>query len=144
MPLEGVIETVRRDIDVGLVAIGGRVSTFRISFTYPDARKAQTVANVLISKFIEESVVERIRRTTTREQQLMEAIAQLQSRVEFLERRAGVGMGRANIDPPSLPTHPMWPDRNRFMAMGKIPPPNLALAIVAFRPRGRAAPPMPA
>jgi len=94
----------------------------------------------------------------------MEAIAQLQSRVEFLERRAGAGMGRATdshvavsptsewpqdvtlevIDPPSLPTHPVWPDRNRFMAMGFGGGIFLALAIVAFRPRGRAAPPMPA
>ena len=69
-PLEDVIETMRnRDIAIRIVDLPGNLlerkaaSAFNISFSYPDAHKAQQVVQTMITKFTEVNL------TSQREQQ---------------------------------------------------------------------------
>ena len=69
-PLEDVIETMRtRDVAIRIVELPGNIverrgaSAFNISFSYPDAHKAQQVVQTMITKFTEVNL------TSQREQQ---------------------------------------------------------------------------
>jgi succinoglycan biosynthesis transport protein ExoP len=61
LPIEDIIETMRRDINVGQTVGLGRTSNrsgaaFSVSFSYSDKRIATKVCSDLISRFVDESV----------------------------------------------------------------------------------------
>ncbi len=57
MPMEDVVEEMRRDISIGsLSADRSRAPTFQISFTYENRLTAQKVCSELVSQFINENI----------------------------------------------------------------------------------------
>lgn len=62
LPMEDVLETMRRDITVGQIqslatrGTSNRVNAFSVSYSYSDRRLAQRVCQELVSRFIDESI----------------------------------------------------------------------------------------
>lgn len=62
MPLEDVLEQMRKDINLGQVqslasrSTNSRINAFSVSYSYSDRRIAQRVCQDLVSKFIDESI----------------------------------------------------------------------------------------
>jgi uncharacterized protein involved in exopolysaccharide biosynthesis len=115
-PLEQIEDTMRRNIRVAISSDanprnGSRV--FKISFAYPDARKALNTTNGLITRLI----------------------------FEATSNRDAAGFSIDILDPPTLPQRPISPSRTRFMLIGFFT--GLVLALVALLARRRMQPPGP-
>jgi uncharacterized protein involved in exopolysaccharide biosynthesis len=168
LPIEDVIEEMRRNIQISLATTGGPPALFRISFTYHDRLKAQATVQALASRFAEENNLHERLQNLARLPGLSEErtlIAQLESRIATLEQRAGIapspalssaltapeaaGFGNNAtsvevIDPPGLPTEPICPKRSAFAATGFGVGFVVALIFAISRRRFRSTAPIPA
>ena len=123
------IEEVARQIlanDIRIAPLNQTPGAFRISFTYPDRRKAQDMANTLITTFIQE--------TTSRQRE--DAVHGNAIQREILSRRAGEYLDV--LDPPITPQKPDSPNRRMIAIAGLA----AGLLIGAITLRRRATPPL--
>jgi hypothetical protein len=95
------------EIIVGIQALCPAVA-FRISFTYPDRRKAQSVVAALVTKFVEQNV--RAERDKVKDAHEPEAVTRL------LDHKMGRNL--EVLDPASLPERPVAPNRLVITACG--------------------------
>ncbi len=109
-PLDDVIEDMRRNIGVTIVAlpkrIGNRASAFDISFNYYDHYKAQQTVQRLIDRFNEENLA-----ASGKSGQLEEQSSSI-----------------VTLDVPSLPRNPIYPNVRMLMFTGLC----LGLALAAI------------
>jgi hypothetical protein len=92
MPLEDVVEKMKRDIQIVPEGAGDNSSylPFRIVFSYRDPHKAQVTVQTLITRFMESSL-NRLRSSgMTVKRQQSDEIEQLEARVALLEKRLGL------------------------------------------------------
>lgn len=156
LPLEDVIENMRRDIRIAMAP--NNTGAFTISFTYPDRLKAQATVQELITRFYRENrtigVENPFRPPVPSEERQL--IAQLESRIAALEHRVGIAPSHAPgtavapletfevLDPPSLPVNPLYPKRSMFASTGFVAGFALAIVITIFRRRFQPAAALPA
>jgi uncharacterized protein involved in exopolysaccharide biosynthesis len=99
MPMEDVIQKMKRNIRIQFVSLPGRLgrqtSAFDISFTYPDASKAQQTVRALMERFDQQN-------------QAMQA------------HHGGPGEVLDVLDTASLPKLPVFPDRRSFAVAGLL------------------------
>lgn len=89
-PMEDVIETMRKDIQIGGIRnLGGRDSStaFQISFSYDNRYVAQKVARDLMTRFIDENIRERSQQSQMTTQFLREQHEDAQRELEAVEQR---------------------------------------------------------
>ncbi|HEY3824485.1 MAG TPA: hypothetical protein VGL82_07990 [Bryobacteraceae bacterium] len=159
IPLEDVIEQMRRDIQIMPTAPGSGPDylPFILTFTYRDRLKAQQTVQALTTKFEDSNIISQ--RAQVREKRAVkdDQIYRLEARIAALEKRLGVqsvgherdfssysdsplaGVQLQVLDPPSLPTHAIYPDHFRFMALGFGGGIGAAILIAIVRKR----PPIP-
>jgi uncharacterized protein involved in exopolysaccharide biosynthesis len=156
IPLEDVIEKMRKDTPITIEAPGSNYLVVRITFAYPDPIKARNTVQALIAKFIENNLV-RQRAAYAKRERSYDQFDRMEARIAALEKRLGMppappepldqfapvasgGVVMKLLDPPSLSTAPVYPDRFRFMAAGFGA--GLAAAVVIAISRRRP-PPIP-
>ena len=92
VPLEVVIERMRKDIQFGTGAPGARVPTgiaFTISFRGSEAQSVALVTNTLASFYIEENLKARERQATGTSEFLKVQVAETKKRLDVQERELG-------------------------------------------------------
>ena len=99
VPLEDVVETMRRDVCINRVSSESSGLMFRIQSAYPDQRKAQAVTTILTGRIVESFSARRAKAVKTN--------ATFRSR-ENLEI----------VEPPTLPDHGVGPQRPVYAAVG--------------------------
>jgi hypothetical protein len=154
MPLEDVIEKMKRDIQIVPEGAGDNIGylPFRITFTYREPRKTQAVVQTLITRFMESSL-NRQRNSEATVRPGSAEIDQLETRVAMLEKRLGlvgsppdlsdqetfvpaaVGIRLAVLDTPSRPEIAVSPNRLAISSAGLAAGFFAAVAIVVFRRR---------
>jgi hypothetical protein len=155
-PLEDVIEKMRKDAPITMEAPGSNYIVFRITFAYPDRVKGRDTVQALINKFEESNRVRQGAHAFVKRQRSYDQIDRMEARIAALEKRLGIppappepldeltpvsnGIIMVVVDPPSLPTGPVYPDRFRFMGMGFGAGLAAAVVIAIFR---RRPPPIP-
>ena len=157
MPMEDVIEQMRRDVKIVPVAIPSQFAmAFTIRFAYRDAAKAQKTVQVLLTR-LQDVNLDR-QRTTQNVQRARAAdqIDRLEARIAALEKRLGMPLSTTHediqvvpaktgfqlevLDPPNLPERPVKPNRTIIAAFGFGCGIVLAGVIAVFR---RRPPPIP-
>jgi hypothetical protein len=110
MPLEDVVENMRRAVSIKLVEVPSeRGAAFEFSYLYPDKFKAQSVANELTARLIEQNL-------TIQENQA-----------------ASAPMIFRLLEPPSLPKRPVGPNRTTIVTEGLLGGAVLGLLAVLVR-----------
>ena len=155
MPLEDVIEVMRRDLHIDPVEHRGLSSkdwlAFRIAFTYSDPHKTQAVVQVMITKFQEQNLTDQHVRVRAQQVVATDEVTRLEARVAMLEQRLGMpssfqgpppvrrpliaGVNLEVLDPPSLPELPRYPNRAFFSATGFATGLLVAILLTVFRRR---------
>lgn len=119
-PLEDVVEDMKRDIDIDLVALPGalgrRATAFNIIFAYPDRFKAQQTVRALMNAFEEQN-------------------QQIQRGMQGKSR----GIVMDVLDTASLPVVPSRPNRYRMAGIGCIAG-LIAAVVITLIGRARHAP----
>ena len=131
-PLEDVIETMRKAVEIDLVDRPGysreQYVVFRISLRYSDRFKAQAAVQMLVTQLVDAARGKAITEAEFPTDPLTRRIGELEARVAALEGRKGAvvpekvtGMPYAVVsvvDPPSLPIEPQFPDLRWFLGVG--------------------------
>ncbi len=134
-PLEDVIESMRRSLNVKIVDRPGyareRHTVFEIAFSYPDPAKAQITTQHLITRFLDVAIEkQKSPEVLAAARAQVGATAALEARIGVLERRLGIATEPVVIadsgptiavnvlDPASLPDQPLFPNRTLFAALG--------------------------
>jgi len=107
VPMEDVVQNMRRDIRIEPVGPDG---TFRISFAHPDQLKAQAVTRELVTKFSETNFTINRNRAAIYENFWKDQAKPVPP--------APTGEIMAVIDPPSLPSQSISPNRIAFLVAG--------------------------
>jgi hypothetical protein len=153
-PIEDVIATMRRDLEIGLTGPG---SVFHIRFAYSDRAKAHDTVQALAAEFEASNIARE--RVASNMMGYYQA-GGVEARLAAIEKRLGISSpapvsnpfepsapNRTTmevIDPASQPINPLWPDPFRFMYIG-LGAGFIAAAIIAvFRRRVQPAVPFPA
>jgi hypothetical protein len=145
-PIEDVIATIRRDLEIGLAGPG---SVFHIRFAYRDRAKAHDTVQALVTKFQGSNLVRERTESNMKRYWSRDQPGGIEARLAAIEKRLGISSptpvpdpfdpfspNRTNmsvIDPPSLPINPIWPDHSRFICIGFGAGVFAALVITAFR-----------
>jgi hypothetical protein len=150
LPLEDVIERMRRDITIRIDTPRGASQdrlAFSVAFAYRDRVKAHDTVQLLITRFMDANLTRQREAQTNRGQ--MDQFHSLEARIAALEKRVGMpsapgdrlaGINLDVLDPPSLPVSIARPRRPIFMAIGFMAGVVLAALIAIFR---RRPPPIP-
>lgn len=159
-PLEDLIERMRtRDLTIRVEAATSEYVPFTITFGYSDRIKAQQTVQVLMTRFMDSNFVMQSTTARVKSYQYADQIDRMEARIAALEKRLGIqssgqkpsapdqngkvifsGINLDVLDVPSLPTHPEYPNRVIFMAVGFGGGFGLAIVIGVFR---RRPPPIP-
>ena len=158
MPLENVIERMRKNIYITPVALTANRDYLpvQISFRYPDPKKTQQVVQTLLVKFQEASILRMHAADAADSRNSAGEIERLEERIAVLEQRLGVpaaaktrgdgpvsryaGVVIVVLDPASFPELPAYPGRVPFGWAGLTAGLALAIVIAVFR---RRPPPIP-
>ena len=114
MPLDGVIDTMRRNITLYSLTVASpqnpNAFKFTVQFDYPDPHVAQEVNSELTSRLIEGNL--RVR------QQQLNARSTRDSLAITSQLNPGPSFQFMVLDPPTLPRKPSAPNRTQFAAVG--------------------------
>jgi len=158
IPLEDVIERMRQDTKISPdtpANTGGDYLPFHVTFAYPDRIKAQQTVMALMTKFQDANLTSQRMQAEAKRASTSNQVYRLEARIAALEERLGMpsaahepdfssnrigGINLDVLDPPILPTAPVYPDRIRFLATGFGAGIAVAMVIAIFR---RRPPPIP-
>jgi polysaccharide chain length determinant protein (PEP-CTERM system associated) len=92
LPMEDVVESMRKDIRIGSVgALAGpqeqRVSAFRITFAYDNRYQAQKVCSDLVSRFIDENLRTRASQSTMTTDFIRDQVEQRRRDLDAIEKQ---------------------------------------------------------
>jgi LPS O-antigen subunit length determinant protein (WzzB/FepE family) len=154
MPLEDVEDIMRDGMRMSVMTprMGAAVSVvFSVRFAYPDRNKAQAVVRAWTTQMMDRALVKATEAVNASDHALLERIAHLQERIDYLERHFGVvsnepvaltqpsrsgGEIVAQIlAPANLPEKPKSPNRAAFTALGCGAGFTLALLATIYRRR---------
>jgi hypothetical protein len=133
MPIDNVIERMRRDIWIQMMPPGNKNVRFRIRFGYRDPERARATVQALVDRFCNTNLEMEMGVNT--DQQLERSyreVGRLEARVAGIEKRLGIASPPliqpyklwstretlAVLDPPTLPTRPVNPNRAFSGALG--------------------------
>ena len=155
-PIEDVIATMRRDLEIGLTGPG---SVFHIRFAYSDRAKAHDTVQTLVTRFQESNLTRERTESNMKRYWSQDQPGGIEARLAAIEKRLGIPSPASApdtfnpfspnrttmwvIDPPSQPINPIWPDHPRFMYIGFGAGFIAALIVTAFRRRAQPAIPFP-
>ncbi len=131
-PLEDVIETMRKAVEIDLVDRPGysreQYVVFRISLRYSDRFKTQAAVQMLVTRFVDAAKEKALTEAEFPTDPLTRRIGELEARVAALEGTKGVmvpekvtGMPYtvvSVVDPPSLPMGAEFPDPRWLLGVG--------------------------
>jgi uncharacterized protein involved in exopolysaccharide biosynthesis len=145
-----------KDIRIRMRSAGSNYAGFAITFSYSDRIRARETVQALVTKFADHNMVRASTETHAKRIRSINQVDRLEARIAVLEKRLGIlspapepleflapASGAINldvIDPPSLPTEPVYPHRAVFAAIGFGTGLAAALFIAVFRRRQPAIP----
>jgi capsular polysaccharide biosynthesis protein len=154
VPLEDTIQQVRADVEVSTQYSGSNYAGFVVTFAYSEPEKARDTVEALVTKFVDSNAVRQRTMAQMRRMQPSDEIGRLEARIAALEKKLGIkrslnetyveiaqstfgddGIKVSVLDPPILPTNPVYPDRWQFMAIGFGAGFAMAVVIAALRRR---------
>jgi uncharacterized protein involved in exopolysaccharide biosynthesis len=154
MPMENVIERMRRNIRIQMMPSAKENVRFFILFSYQDPEKARATVQALVARFIDAN--QKTANTDQQRERSYLEVARLEARVAGLEKRLGIaspsplqpdelepsstGEILALLDPPTLPARPIKPNRAFSGGLGFCTGFVAALVIALFRRRPPAVP----
>jgi uncharacterized protein involved in exopolysaccharide biosynthesis len=159
IPLEDVIEKMRRDIRIVLQepkVTGRHYLGFEIDFAYRDRIKAQQTVQAFMTLLEDANLYTQRAAAVAKRHRTYDQVDRMEARIAALEKKLGMppaateqvnelaaeerGVNLDVLDPPSLPMQMEYPDRARFMATGFGAGLIGAVLIAVFR---RKSPPIP-
>lgn len=90
MPVENVIERMRRNILIQMMPPGKENVRFLILFSYRDPEKARATVQALVARFIDTNLKTTTANTDQRRERFQLELARLEARVAGLEKRLGI------------------------------------------------------
>lgn len=131
MPMEDIVEDMRRDIKIGnvlnLASTKDRVPAFQITYSYTDRYKAQKVVNDLVGKFIDTNQRERSSSSLSTTQLLKDQVEIAKKKLDDVESRLAQFRG---AHPGQLPDEMQHNFQQVANLQGRITALNAALSRV--------------